>query len=43
MADCMISNLEREGEGRIGAENNKEGGASFHVVLPAPTGNGQPS
>src|SRR5262249_46662920 len=43
MGLSVSRSIVRAHEGRIWAENNQEGGASFHVVLPALTGNRQPS
>ena len=43
MGLSVSRSIVRAHEGRIWAENNHDGGASFHVVLPALAGNGEPS
>jgi len=43
MGLSVSRSIVRAHEGRIWAENNQDGGASFHVVLPALSGNGEPS
>jgi len=42
MGLSVSRSIVRAHEGRIWAENNTEGGATFHVVLPALSGAGQP-
>jgi signal transduction histidine kinase len=43
MGLSVSRSIVRAHEGRIWAENNSEGGATFHVVLPALSGGGEPS